>query len=185
MAIDFARAEPLLNIVCHDPYASATAALARLQAAGYRRVGLFVEHFKDRRTNYKWSAAFRSFQVYRGGIGRAPVLMEEKMTEAAFARWYRAHKPEVVMGHFDECVDWLAALRPRVSGHVGFFNLNWLARTRPCAGIDPQLELHGRVAADTLASMVQHGEGGLMKTPRLISVPGLIVPGPTVRELAG
>jgi len=181
VAIDLARPQPLLNTVCHDHYASMTSALIRLRAAGYRRAGLFIERFKDARTNFKWSAAFRSFQVCHGGIGNVPVLMEETMNEAAFATWYRRHKPDVVLGHFDDSLQWLSRLQRPVPDKVGFFNLNWLGRTRPCAGIDPQLELQGRVAADVLVSQVQHGERGLPSTPRLILVPGRLEAGPTVR----
>jgi DNA-binding LacI/PurR family transcriptional regulator len=182
VAIDLARQEPMINTVCHDQYVSMLNALTVLRTAGYKQAGLFIEHFKDARTNFKWSAAMQSFQARQRGIGDVPILMEQKMGEAAFATWWRRHKPDVVIGHFDNCVGWLEQLRRRVPEHVGFFNLNWLGRSRPCAGIDPQLELQGRVAAETLISQIQHGERGLPATPRLISVPGRLVTGPSVRS---
>ncbi|MFO1450084.1 MAG: LacI family DNA-binding transcriptional regulator [Opitutaceae bacterium] len=185
LALDFASRDPRLDTVCHDHYASITRALAWLRAAGYRRAGLFLERFKDARTNYKWSAAFRSFQLQEGGVGRVPVLMVEAITEMDFAAWFCRHRPDVVLGHFDSAVNWMATLQRNVPGDVGFFSLNWRSRTLPCAGIDPQLELQGRVAAETLISRVQHGDRGLLPSPRLISVPGLLVEGPTVRAVTG
>lgn len=185
LALDFASREPRLDTVCHDHYASMTRALAWLRAAGYRRAGLFLERYKDARTNYKWSAAFRSFQLQEGGVGRVPVLMVERITEPDFAAWSDRHRPDVVLGHFDTAVAWLADQQRCVPGDVGFFSLNWRSRTLPCAGIDPQLELQGRVAAETLIARVQHGDRGIVPSPRLISVPGLLVDGPTVRAVAG
>ncbi len=182
LALDYASPEPRLNTVCHDHFASMTIALSRLQSAGYKRAGLFIERFKDARTNFKWSAAFRSFQWQASGIGEVPVLCEERMTKAAFVKWYERYQPDVVLGHFDDAVRWLGERKKAAPPNVGFFNLNWLGRTRPCAGIDPQLELQGRVAADALIAQVRHGERGLPDTPRLISVPGKIIFGPSIRR---
>jgi LacI family transcriptional regulator len=182
VAIDLARQEPLLNTVCHDHYASLTIALSHLRAAGYQRVGLFIEHYKDARTNYKWSAAFRSFQTHQQGIDTLPVLMEEKMTEKAFIQWYRAHRPDLVIGHFDDCIRWLDRVGQRVPEDAGFFGLNYLSCTRPSAGIDPQLELQGQIAADTLIAEVQRGQRGLPIPPRQILIPGRFVPGPSIKE---
>jgi len=67
------------------------------------------------------------------------------MDGATFSAWYRRHKPDVVIGHFDECLGWLRKLRRRVPGDVGFFNLNWVARVRPLCGIDPRLDEQGVV----------------------------------------
>jgi LacI family transcriptional regulator len=184
LALDFASREPRLNTVCHDHYASLTMAVGRLREAGYKRVGLFLEHYKDARTNFKWSASFRSVQLQEGGIGDVPVLMETSMGEAAFTRWFRRHRPDLVLGHFDDSIRWMERQKLAVPADVGFFNLNWLGRSMPCAGIDPQLDLQGRVAADTLISQIQHGERGLPDTPRLISVPGRFVPGPTIHAPA-
>lgn len=180
LALDLARTEPQLNTVCHDQFASMTNALARLHAAGYRRPGLFVERFKDARTNFKWSAAFRSFQWHSKKAGQVPVLVEETMNVAAFEKWHARYEPDVVLGHFDDAIGWLEQRKRSVPADVGFFHLNWLSRTRPCAGIDPQLELQGRVAADALISQVQHGERGLPATPRFITVPGKILDGPSI-----
>lgn len=181
LALDFSGHELRLNTVCHDHFASISLALRRLREMGYRRIGLFIEQFKDARTHHKWSAGFRSFQEQEQGIGQIPVLMEETMNEAAFAAWFRRHKPDLVIGHFDDCIRWLAKMGRDVPRDVGFFNLNWLARTRPGAGIDPQLELQGQVCADALVSQVQQGQRGLPETPRLIQVRGKFVAGPTIR----
>lgn len=181
LELDYGELAPTLHTVCHDHFASLTTALGRLRAMGYARAGLFIEEFKDARTGFRWSAAFRAFQERHGGIGAVPVLAVEAMGEAAFAAWYREHRPDVVIGHVDACVGWLEKRRRCVPADVGFFNLNWEARHFPCAGIDPRLELQGAVAAETLVAQVQRGELGRPAVPRTVLVPGRWVEGPTVR----
>ena len=181
LELDYGAREPVLHTVCHDHYITVMSALARLRAAGYRRAGIFLERFKDERTHFRWSAAFRSFQERHGGIGRVPVLEVERMNEAAFAPWYKKYEPDLVIGHFDACVGWLAKLGRRVPDDVGFFALNWESRSAPCAGIDPRLEMQGTVAVDTLVAQLHAGERGLPVVPRCVMVPGRIADGPTVR----
>lgn len=179
--LDYGLASPTMHTICHDHYRSMTMALTGLRGAGYQRVGLFLERFKDERTSFHWSAAFRSFQEQQGGIGNLPVLMVETIDERAFSAWYRKHRPDLVIGHFDLSVEWLANLGRKVPEDVGFFSLNWESRTHPCSGIDPRLELQGVVAAETLVAQLQRAERGIPEVPRAVLVPGRIVEGPTAR----
>ena len=69
LEIDYGQPNPTLNTVCLDHFGTMTDALDRLAERGYRRVGLFVARFKDRRIRHKWSAAFASY-FDRGGFER-------------------------------------------------------------------------------------------------------------------
>lgn len=178
--IDYGQREPVLHTVCLDQYMTLTGALARLQGLGYRRVGLFVTRFKDERITHKWSGAFGSYQRYSGAIGAVPMLVTERLEEAAFMAWHRKHKPDLVIGHVDEAVLWLQRAGVRVPEQTAFFSLSWTERKRPCAGLDLRLELQGEVAAETLISQIQRGERGLPADPRTIMVRGRWVDGPTL-----
>jgi LacI family transcriptional regulator len=182
--IDYGQREPVLHTVCLDQYMTLTAALARLQGMGYRRIGLFVSQFKDERITHKWSGAFGSFQASIGTIGAVPHLIAERIEEVEFMRWYRMHKPDVVVGHVDEAAVWLQRAGVRVPEQTGFFNLSWTERKRPCAGLDLRLELQGEVAAETVISQIQRGERGLPADPRTIMVRGRWVDGPTLGKTA-
>jgi len=184
IALDFARREPVLNTICHDHYLTLKSALERMQAAGYRRIGLFIERFKDERTDFRWSAAFFSFQESSGGIGRIPLCSPRVMTQDVFLPWYQRHRPDLVVGHVDQAVHWLRQAGVGVPEETAFFNLNWEDRSFPCAGIDPRLERQGQVAAEVLIAHVQRGERGLPPEPRLTMVSGRLVAGPTVPGLA-
>ena len=129
---------------------------------------------------HKWSAAFAAFQRTSGTIGRVPMLIMERLDAASFRRWYRAHRPDLVIGHVDEAVAWLQQEGVRVPGGTAFFSLNWNARKRPCAGLDLRMDLQGIVAAETLITQVQRGERGLPRDPRTIMFQGNWVDGPTL-----
>ncbi len=141
VSLDLARRDFQLHTVCHDHFSTLKVALMHLAACGYRRVGLFIERFKDERTDFRWSAAVLSFHEPKALLEFVPVCSPETITEPNFIKWYSRYRPDLIIGHVDEAVAWLARAGLRVPRDVGFFNLNWEGRTIPCAGIDPQLEL--------------------------------------------
>lgn len=180
--IDYGRREPFLHTVCLDHFMTLSTALARLHAQGYRRMGLFLERYKDARIAHKWSAAFRSFQEQTLAGPPIPVLAVERMNEADFGKWYRAHRPDLVLGHFAEAPVWLRRLGVAVPETASFFNLNWTMRKRACAGLDVRLELQGSVAVENLVAQIHRNERGLPADPRTIMVTGRWVDGPTLRR---
>ncbi len=179
LEIDYGQPDPVLHTVCLDHFGTMIGALGRLEALGYRRIGLFVTRFKDRRIQHKWSAAFASYQENSGRIGDVPMLIEEELDEAVFLRWRKTHRPDLVIGHKDEAVGWLQKAGVRVPQETAFFNLSWTERKRACAGLDLRLELQGEVAAEVIISQIQRGERGLPVDPRKIMVRGRWVDGPT------
>lgn len=180
--IDYGQRVPTLHTVCLDHYMTLTDTLARLRGLGYRRIGLFVSRFKDERIAHKWSGAFGSFQRSFGSIGDIPMLVAEEVEEAGFLAWYRKHKPDLVVGHVDEALVWLQRAGVRVPADAAFFNLSWIERKRPCAGLDLRLELQGEVAAETVISQIHRGERGLPANPQTIMVRGRWVDGPTLAK---
>jgi LacI family transcriptional regulator len=180
--IDFGQREPVLHTVCLDHHLTLTTSLARLHQLGYRRFGLFVTRFKDQRIEHRWSGSFASFQRHAGGVGKVPILIADEINESAFIKWYRAHRPDLVIGHLDEAIRWLERARVQVPEKTAFFNLNWNDRHHPCAGIDVRLELQGSVAVETLIAQIQRGERGLPENPRTIMVKGSWMDGPSLRR---
>ena len=185
LQIDYDSPNLVQHTVSLDHHFTLIASLARLQARGYRRIGLFIARHKDARLVHKWSAAFRSYQENKGGIGRVPVYTAETITRTDFMAWYRSHRPDLVIGHRDAAVTWLRRAGVGVPREVGFFNLNWNERTRPCAGLDLQPELHGVVAVETLAAQIHRNERGLPTDPRTVMISGRWIEGPTLRPAAG
>jgi len=184
VAIDYASPTMLQHSVSIDHYSTLSSALARLQARGYARVGLFIEGHKDERIMFKWTAAFRSYQESRGGIAMIPVLKLEKMTAPKFLAWHRLHRPDLVLGHVDKAVAWLRSAGCGVPSHTGYFNLNWNERTRLCAGLELRPELQGKVAVESLVAQIHRNERGLPADPQTLTLRGEWVDGPTIRQAA-
>jgi len=181
LQIDYNSNEVSQHTVSLDHHFTLTSALGRLRALGYHRIGLFIARHKDERLGHKWSAAFRSFQENQGGIGHLPVLMNPAITPPDLLAWHASHQPDLIIGHIDQAVTWLHDSQIHVPDHLGFFNLNWNERTRPCAGLDLRPALHGIVAAETLAAQIHRNERGLPADPRSVMISGLWVNGPTLR----
>ena len=179
--IDFDSPTLLQHTISLDHHLTLIGALTRLRSLGYRRLGLFIERYKDDRLINKWSAAFRSFQENQGGIGSLPILKVDTMDGAAFDHWRELHQPDVVVGHVDRALGWLKRAGLEVPADIGFFNLNWNERTHPCAGLDLRPEMHGCVAVETLAAHAQRSEQGLPDDPRTVMFNGRWVDGPTLR----
>ncbi len=179
--IDYGQREPVLHTVCLDHYMTLTGALEHLQTLGYRRIGLVVSRFKDERIVHKWTGAFCSYQRHHmAAIGEVPTYVPEVVEEPGFMKWYRRNRPDLVVGHVDEAVEWLTRAGMSVPENVAFFSLSWTERKRPCAGLDLRLELQGEVAAETLIAAIQRGERGLPTDPRSIMVNGRWMDGPTL-----
>lgn len=179
--IDYGSTPLVQHTVVLDHHLTLTHAISRLQGLGYRRIGFFIEHHRDERLVYKWTAALRSYQENQGGIGRIPPLVAPGIDADRFLDWHRKHQPDVVIGHIDKAVAWLRQAGTRVPADTGYLNLNWNERTRACAGLDLQPELQGVVAVESLVPLVLRRERGLPAFPRTIMIGGRWVDGPTLR----
>jgi LacI family transcriptional regulator len=179
---DYIIERPALHSVCSDHYRSLLAALQRLAALGYTRPGLFLQKHQDERLQYRWGAAFRAFQESHPGIRPVPPLIVEKVSREAFTAWFRRHKPEVVLGHNTEAIDWMEAEGAQVPATHGFVSLNVLMKTRPCAGLDLQPRQLGARAAELLIAQLQRNETGIPEWPSTTTIPARWTDGPTLRS---
>lgn len=180
--LDYCLNELLLDTILIDHHVTLMRALEKLAVRGYKRGGLFIEQAKDSRLKFKWSAAFRAFQENNGGFGSVPVFRFDQLDETSFMKWYKKHRPDLLIGHRDEVVGWLEKHGVAVPGETGFFNLNWNEHKRPCAGLDLCPQLQGAVAVETVIAHVINHKRGLPKEPHSVLINGRWVDGPTLRD---
>jgi LacI family transcriptional regulator len=178
---DYVIERPPLHCVCCNHYRSMTGVLTRLVERGYRRPGLFVERGRDDRMQRRYSAAFRSFQENEPGLGLVPPLIVDEPKEAGFKAWFRRYKPDVVIGHFTEAIDWMEACGAQLPAKHGFVSLNIVYRTRPCAGLDQQPRELGARAAELVIAQLQRNELGVPAWPTTTTIAARWVEGPTIR----
>jgi DNA-binding LacI/PurR family transcriptional regulator len=180
---DYVIRKPALSCVTTDPFRSVTETLQRLAERGYRRPGLCIETERDRRTHFRFGAPFQAWPADERGWEAVPPLHRAKLERAEFEVWFRTHRPDVVLSHFTEIVDWMKALGAKVPRTHGFVGLNALYRAQPCAALDLQARVIGARCAEKITSMLYRQELGVPAWPTLTTVSARWVEGPTVRAV--
>lgn len=182
---DYIIERPALHSVCPDHYRSLLAALQRLAGLGYRRPGLFLQRHQDERLQYRWGAAFRAFQETHPETEPVPMLsLEQPVAGPEFSKWFRKHKPDVVLGHNTDAIEWMESCGAAVPATAGFFCINKINTTRPCAGLDLQPRTLGARATELLIAQLQRNETGIPEWPSTTTIPGRWTDGPTLRAAA-
>ncbi len=178
---DYIIEHPALHSVCPDHYRSLLAALQRLAGLGYQQPGLFVQRHQDERLQFRWGAAFRAFQENHPDIHPVPPLIVDNYDRDEFVRWFKRYKPDVVIGHNSEAIDWMESCGARLPETHAFICLNVWMKTRPCAGLDLQPHTLGARAIELLIAQLQRNERGIPEWPSTTTIPARWVDGPTVR----
>lgn len=172
--------QPRLHAVLPDHFASLCSALRRVTMLGYRRVGLVLDRYKDRRLGFRWSAAFHAFFNGFDPAANPPPLRLPEVRRDPFLAWWREHRPDVILAHRQEVTDWLAADGARVPDDVGFLNLNWTERLAPCAGLDLQPKRLGATAIERVIDMALRGETSVPAAPQTVLLEARWTDGPTL-----
>jgi LacI family transcriptional regulator len=172
---------PRLHSVCTDHYRSMMDLLARLVARGYRRPGLALEQGRDDRLLLRQSAAFRAFQESHPENAGVPILVVPKLNQRNFAPWFKRHKPDVVINHHDETVDWMESCGAQIPERHGYVCLNVINSTRPCAALDLQPRQLGARAVELLIGQLQRAEYGSPAWTTTTMLTASWLDGPTLR----
>jgi LacI family transcriptional regulator len=179
---DYIIERPALHSVCSDHYRSMLAALQRIAALGYRRPGLYLQKHQDERLQFRWGAAFRAFQESHPAVKAVPPLIVETFKREEFTPWFRRQKPDVVLSHNSEAMDWMESCGAQIPATHGFVCLNVLMKTRPCAGLDLQPRQLGSRATEMLIAQLQRNETGIPEWPSTTTIPARWIDGPSLRS---
>jgi LacI family transcriptional regulator len=177
---DYLIERPALHAIASDHFRSLMGALQRLGEMGYRRAGMFLRRHHDERLQHRLEGAFLAYQRSHRDAGRVPPLVMEEYNRAEFVRWFRRHKPDVVLGHRIEAVDWMKECGAKVPETAGFFSLNVTTESRPCAGLDLRPQLLGARSVELLIAQLQRNERGIPTPASLTMIPALWCDGPTL-----
>ena len=172
---------PAWHSICCAHYRAMMSALHRLTALGYRRPGLFLDLLHDERLQHRWEAAFLAFEQRNPAVEPIPTLVLEKLLRKPSCAGSAGHKPDVVLGHHTEAIQWMEACGARVPATHGFVCLNILRKTCPCAGLDLQPRLLGARGAEIVIAQLQRNEIGIACSTTT-TIPARWVDGPTLRK---
>ncbi|MBE2214139.1 MAG: LacI family DNA-binding transcriptional regulator [Opitutaceae bacterium] len=179
---DYVIERPPLHTVCADHFRSMMTALVRLQRLGYRRPGLVLEQHHDERLLFRWEAAFRAFHEHHDEVEHLKPHIVPAINRETFVPWFKKAKPDVVMCHRSDVVEWMTAAGAEVPKTHGFCCLNVVMSNIPAAGLDLQPRALGARGVEMLIGQLLRNEYGIPDPPSSTSIPAVWVDGPTLRQ---
>jgi DNA-binding LacI/PurR family transcriptional regulator len=152
--IGIALPEVELPRVGHYHHISTAHALGICRARGYTRPGLALQSQQTGGADRGWLTALAMYQHDHGPNCTVPALVTDDWNVATFSRWFRKHRPDVVLSLRAEVVEWLRKAGSQVPQEVGFVHLDRCTETTDAAGIDQFPKDIGRSAVDMLFSIL-------------------------------
>lgn len=182
VALGYSLAWPRLHRAVNHQFRSIRTALRTLRKLGYNRVGLALKASIDERVEHHYTGGFLVEQQRLAEKRRVPLHVppDREWTEKTFARWFQKYRPEVVVSHHEEVLQWLAKLGVSVPNEAGFVHLNCPDASGRLAGIYQNGPDVGAAAADFLVAMLQRNERGVPALPHSILVEGTWIAGATL-----
>jgi LacI family transcriptional regulator len=182
VALGYSLRKPELHRVAHAHYVAMTDLLRHAWKLGYRRIGLVLSRFADRRTEGRWHGAYTHFFVAKERTPLIP-LFHEQWEDAVFDSWMQTEKPQLIVTTGKSTADVLAALEKsgaRIPGDVGVADLMVENQESGISGIYQAPERIGRVAGEQLIAMLHRNENGIPECPPTVLVPGEWIRGSTL-----
>jgi LacI family transcriptional regulator len=163
VAIGYSLLTPHLHRVTTNRFQAMRLAVKHLRQLGYQRLGLALRLDQDARVDHQWGAAFAWEQQNTVAKARAAPLVvpEQDWNEQNFGRWFKANKPDVILGYDPEILEWLKRLKLSVPDDVGFAHLWAPDNSGTFAGIYHNPPAIGVACVDFLVGMIQRNERGL------------------------
>lgn len=177
----FGLTNPSLHRASTNMTQGLLSAVARLEARGYRRIGLAISPWVDARSNHTYSGAWLHYQQAVPSRRRVPLRLFPHATlernERSFGLWIKEHRPDVVISLYRAVPDWLARLSLKVPDDIGFMVHDWTSDMIGFAGIDHRRDHVAAAAVDLVITQLQHNEHGVPVVPRQILIPPAFVDG--------
>ena len=179
---DYIPETPTLNSVCCDHYRSMLELLNRLHARGYRRPGLVLESGRDERVHLRMSAALGAFQSAHRDVHAIKPFLSSDISKLNVVKWIARAKPDVVLSHHTDVLDWMQAAGLRVPKEIGFAALNLAKSNRSCAGLDLRPREIGRCAVEILIGQIRREAWGAPRVPTNTTLLAEFVDGDTLQR---
>lgn len=172
--------KPELHRVSSNMTQGILSALAHLSSEGYRRLGIVITEWIDRRADYTYSGALLHYQQSIPKKNRLPMLYLPNESIGAgrkdFLSWFKKHKPDALISFDRPILGWMEKdLNLKPGKDIGFMVHDWNPDMAPLTGIDHRREEVAKAAVDLLVSQLMHNEKGIPNLPRQILIPPRIV----------
>jgi DNA-binding LacI/PurR family transcriptional regulator len=175
--------QPVLHRVCYHNYHGIQLACRKLRAAGYCRVGLYMEQRNNEVTDNNYLAGFLLFLQSVAPKHRIAPALVARYERDEFREWFRRHRPDAVISSKGVVADWALELGVRCPEEFGFVHLDHTPNLGQWAGINHHNELIGRGVIDLILAQVHRGETGIPAHPTTTMIEGFWADGPSVRPI--
>jgi LacI family transcriptional regulator len=164
---------PVMHRVAADLYQGSQLACRKLRERGYRRIGLVLSPSMVERVERKWLAAYLAEQLHWPADERIPPLLIGTDEAAAFGRWEKESKPDILLIAEPHVEDWLAkratsGRRPATA---------WLRRIekmqRSSMAIDTRPAKMGAAAVELVVGQIHRNERGSPEIPHTLLLEGV------------
>ncbi len=185
MGLDYAH--PIMHRAASDRYDQVFLAVERLEALGYRRIGLALLDFGLQRERRRWLAGYYAAMDERPREERLPPIRFGPAYDAgylpAFQGWYKKYQPEAILGVDSTFLDFAEQAGLQVPRDFAYAALHTNYRPREgLAGVDHQRERVLKAVIDLVTAQLLRGEKGSPAWPKTVRIPsrwqdGMTAPG--------
>ena len=188
----YSLTRPRLHLTTSNHYRSMGMIVRKLRSLGYRRIGLVLDAFHDRRVLHSHYASYLMEMLSFPAKIKIPAFFEREHhpnLHKETVKWYRAHRPEVIIASNDGCFGRLLQSEGlRCPEDIGLVMLGMPPRysedpEKNFSGIDENLQDTGVAALDLLVTLMHRNERGVPVTPRTVLIDSKWVDGKTIRRL--
>jgi LacI family transcriptional regulator len=172
---------PYSHIVTADHMRGIVNAMEKIHAYGYKRIGFIVPGAFDLRLGGSWTGGFIASQkLLNLSHPLPPLTTSDKSSDLAFKQvfkqWFDKHKPDVLLTVDARVISALKQLNLRIPEDIAVASTS-VADIPVTAGINQNSEEIGRVAVETLISLINSNDRGKPLVPRRILIEGSWVDG--------
>jgi DNA-binding LacI/PurR family transcriptional regulator len=183
VALGISLAAPIFHRVRENHFHTASLAASQCFQRGFRRIGLAFDRVDDvGRMNDMWVGGFLSEQVkWPRGVYRVPPLLSHSPDRAEFTRWFKRHKPDVVIASQANPVrGWLAEAKIQVPADAGLVDLRCYDPQAGTTGVHYDFSQTGAAGVELLIGLLHRQERGLPARPQEVLLQGQWVEGSTL-----
>jgi DNA-binding LacI/PurR family transcriptional regulator len=147
--------------------------LERVHALGYRRPGLVLGHYDDKRSGHECASAYFGWcEQHLGSAAAMNILRVDQVEPAPLQAWIKAQRPDVlVFVHLADAIPELQAslkaCRIRVPDDLGVAVVSQVIAQTKFSGMQQNQQLMGTWAVELLAARIAHLDLGIPAHPRI------------------
>jgi LacI family transcriptional regulator len=167
---------PDSHIVTADHMRGIVNAMEKIHAYGYKRIGFVVPGAFDLRLGGSWTGGFIASQkLLNLSPALPPLITLDKISDLAFKQtfhqWFSKHKPDVLLTVDARVIPTIKQLGLRIPEDIAAASTS-VADIPLSSGINQNSQEIGRVAVETLISLINSNDRGKPSVPRRILVEG-------------